>query len=159
MQNQNSQARPQNYWNPSEQEEIIKLLTIIIDGQKAYGKDASIKDVYAYMKYKLDGKYSADMVCAAIDAYTDLHNDIPAPADLIKIINPPAPKITQSEYNKAYDQWKAAGFPQFDYYGGIVKDYERQQADDRGCGTAKKLLVDEKRSCDFMELEDQRNDG
>lgn len=108
-------------------EEITKTLAVIINGQKAYGKDYSINDTFRYYKLKLDGRYSADKVISAILAYTDVKNDIPAPADIINIIKPPPTKITYAEYKYALQQHEAEGYPMFGYFGGVIKDYEAQQ--------------------------------
>ena len=51
--NQNSQAKPQNSWSPSDKSRITQALTILINGQKSYGRDASIKDVFAFYQMKL----------------------------------------------------------------------------------------------------------
>ena len=108
-------------------ENITKTLAVIINGQKAFGKDYSLKDVLAYYNLKLNGRYSADQVISAIMAYTDMKNDVPAPADLINIISPPPAKITYAEYKYALQQHEAEGYPMFGYFGGVIKDYEAQQ--------------------------------
>ena len=108
-------------------EEITKTLAVIINGQKAYGKDYSINDTFRYYKLKLDGRYSADKVISAILAYTDVKNDIPAPADIINIINPPPTKITYADYKYALEQHKAEGYPMFGYFWQVIADYKKQQ--------------------------------
>lgn len=112
----------------------------MINGQKPYGKDYSVSDTFAYYKLKLDGRYTAQEILAAIDTYTDLKNDIPAPADLIQIINPPEAKITYAEYKHALEQHAAEGYPPFGYHGQIIKDYKRQQGDDAGVKTYHQIL-------------------
>lgn len=103
------------------------MLTVLINGQKAYGKDYSVSDTFSYYKMKLDGKYTANQILKAVDIYTDRKNDIPAPADIIQIINPLPAKITYAEYKHALEQHKLEGFPCFGYYGVLIKDYEKQE--------------------------------
>lgn len=104
------------------------MLTVLINGQKAYGKDYSVADTFLYYKMKLDGKYSADKILKAVDIYTDRKNDVPAPSDIIQIINPPAKQITYAEYKNALEQHALEGYPMFGYYGGVIKDYNKQQS-------------------------------
>ncbi len=126
------QERPTNFWSPSDQAEIIKVLTIIINGQKTYGKDVSIKDTYEYYKLKLDGKYPSDRVINAIQSYTDTKSDLPAPSDLITILEPKAePRISTAEFIHAKECWKNENFPTHSYWAGVVKQYERENAEDR----------------------------
>lgn len=113
-------------WSVSEQQAIVKMLTTIINGQKAYGKDYSISDVFDYFKLKLEGKFYAKPVMAALDQYTDRNNDIPTPADIIEILNPPERKITQSEYIAALEYQKNNGYPNFSYEKYLIDDYVRQ---------------------------------
>jgi hypothetical protein len=140
MENQNLQGKQQNSWNQSEVENITKTLAVIINGQKAFGKDYSLKDVLAYYNLKLNGRYSADQVISAIMAYTDMKNDVPAPADLITIIKPPEPKITYAEYKYALEQHAAEGYPMFGYFGIIIKDYEGQQRKENDVPSYKEIL-------------------
>ncbi len=104
------------------------MLTVLINGQKAYGKDYSVADTFSYYKMKLDGKYSANRILQAVDKYTDKKNDIPAPSDIIQILNPPPKQITYAEYKHALEQHAAEGYPMFGYFGGVIKDYQKQQS-------------------------------
>lgn len=129
MQETNSYARQPKSWTASELEQLTKTLAVIINGQKAYGKDHSLKDTLAYYTHKLQGKFTMRQVLWALDKYTDQHNDIPAPSDLINLISPPPPRITYAQYQRAVQQHALEGYPMFGYYGQVIKDYEAQQAE------------------------------
>lgn len=118
-----------NCWNKSETATVLKTLSIIINGQKAYGKEYSVKDTFAYYELKLGKKYSADQVIYALDKYTDTRNDIPAPSDIINILNPEEPKISATEYMAAKEQWQLNGYPMFCKHRDIVKKYESQASE------------------------------
>lgn len=107
-------------------------MTVVISGQKAFGKDHSVKDVYDYYKMKLNGRYTAGEILTALDRYTDIKNDIPAPSDIIQIIDPPPKPISTAEFIHAKEMHALEGFPSHGYYGHIIKDYEKQNAEDRG---------------------------
>ena len=84
MENQNLKPKQTNSWSKSEQESLLKVLTVLINGQKPYGKEYSVSDTFLYYKMKLDGKYTAEQIMKAVDIYTDKKNDVPAPADIIR---------------------------------------------------------------------------
>ena len=105
----------------------MKVLTVLINGQKPYGKEYSVSDTFLYYKMKLDGKYTAEQIMKAVDIYTDKKNDVPAPADIIQILNPPEKQITYAEFKHALEQHAAEGYPMFGYFGGVINDYQKQQ--------------------------------
>jgi len=105
------------------------MLTVLINGQKAYGKDYSVADTFSYYKMKLDGKFTAEQILKAVDIYTDRKNDVPAPSDIIQILNPPEKQITYAEYKHALEQHALEGYPMFGYYGQVIKDYNKQQGE------------------------------
>lgn len=120
-----------DYWSASEQEALIKTLAVIINGQKNYGKQVSIDDTFAYYRLKLDGRYPVDRILRALQLYTDTKDDIPTPADLITLMEPPKPKVGHAEFIHAKDQWAKEGYPQFSYYHMIVMQYEKENGDER----------------------------
>lgn len=89
---------------------------------------------------KLNGRFSAQEVLAAIDVYTDRASDIPQPADLIKIMTPEKPKITQAEFIYAQKQHALEGYPMHGYYGQIIKDYEKQMGEETGVPSYYEIL-------------------
>lgn len=131
MENKSLQEKPENCWNQSDREDIIKVLSVLIAVQKLYGRDASVKDIFAFYQMKLDGRYPASKVLSALDAYTDKKDDVPAPADLIALMDPPKTKISQAEFIHAKDQWAKEGYPSYSYYAVIVKEYEKENHEDR----------------------------
>ena len=63
----------------------------------------------------------------ALDEYTDRKNDIPAPADVIEILAPPTPRITEAEYIAALRYQERNGYPQFSPEKFIIDDYKAQR--------------------------------
>ena len=131
MENQNSQEKQKNYWTKSEAEKIIQILSVLINGQKTYGKEYSVKDTFAYYRLKLESKFSADQVIYGMDKYTDTKNDIPAPSDIINILNPEAPRITEAQYVNACKAQERNGFPAFTAESVIIEDYRKQNSEDQ----------------------------
>ena len=129
MQNQNYNENQQNLWTVSEKDEIAKVLTILINGQKTYGKDYSLKDTFAYYQLKLENKFTAKQVIYALDKYTDFKADIPTPADIILILTPVAPKVTEAQHVAAQKAQERNGYPQFSIEAYTIREYQMQNAD------------------------------
>lgn len=124
--------KQQHCWTTSELEELSKFLTVIINGQKAYGKEYSVRDVYEYFKLKLNGRFSQAQVMFALNEYTDKNNDIPSPADIIKILNPAKPEISKAEYIAA-KEWQKRN-ERYDAYTDaydVIKAFEAQEKEGR----------------------------
>jgi len=110
------------------------MLTVLIDGQKQYGKEYSLKATLDYFRLKLEKKYTVDQVMFALDEYTDKKNDIPSPADINNILVPEPVCINQSEYIAALNWLKNQGYPiciEAEEKRNIIKDYERQEEKSR----------------------------
>ena len=131
MENQSLQKKQQNYWTQSEAAQIIKMLSVLINGQKAYGKDYSVKDTFAYYELKLQGKFSAEQILYALDKYTDTHNDIPAPSDIINMLKPQEPRVTEAQYVNACKEQERDGFPQFSVAYMTIADYKKQNYEEK----------------------------
>lgn len=90
-----------------------------------------MNDTFTYFRMKLEGKFTASQVMQAIDKYTDTHADLPTPADLTALINPEKPRISSAEFIHSKDQWAKEGYPSYSYYAMIVKQYERENQEER----------------------------
>ena len=128
MEDKNLQTRPQNCWTNTEIQELVKVLTILIDGQKPYGKEYSLKATLDYFMLKLEKKYGVDQVLFALDKYTDKKNDIPAPSDIINILNPEPPKITTAQYVSA-QKWQERNqdWSEFTDAAETIVNYKKQE--------------------------------
>ncbi len=130
-------------WTNDEKRKIMDVFTALAVSMNSYGNTDHRARLRAW-ELILGNKYSADQICSAMLTHAEKSSDIPTPADLIKIINPPAPKITYAEYQYAIEQHKAEGYPMFGYYGQVIKDYEKQQRGESDTPSYKQIL--EKRS-------------
>lgn len=83
-------------------------------------------------KFVLDGRYSMETVLSALKKYMTEKSDMPVPADIEVILNPPMPRITTAEFIHAKEQHKLEGYPSHGYYGGIIRQYEKENAEERG---------------------------
>lgn len=127
-------------WTPEEKKEITKVFTVLATIQKTYGKEINMRETLQAWEYLLADKYPAENVIAAMKAYMQQSNDIPTPADLIKIMTPEKPKITQAEFIYAQKQHALEGYPMHGYYGQIIKDYEKQIGEETGVPSYYEIL-------------------
>lgn len=72
-----------------------------------------------------------ETVLRALKEYMTTKNDMPVPADIEAILNPPKAKITQAEFIHAQKQHALEGFPMHGYYGAIIREYEAQEGEER----------------------------
>lgn len=121
--------KPANSWTKSEQESLVMTLTVLINGQKGYGRQHSVKDTYAYYRAKLERRFTVSQVLYALDVYTDKQNDIPAPADVIQILDPPKPRITEAQFIEAQKWQERNGYPMFSDAKTLIEKYRKQEAE------------------------------
>lgn len=112
-------------WSDNEKTQLAKALGVLALIQKSYGRTVDIKPTVMAWEWVM-GDYAADSVITAMEAYMRQSSDMPAPADLIKIIDPPAPKISEYEYRQLYKQWELNGFPKFSYEHAQIEEYRKQ---------------------------------
>lgn len=126
-------------WTSEEKTEIAKTLAIMAIIQKNYGREINVKDTVNAWEFVMS-EYHAEQVVLAMQAYMRKSNDMPSPADLIKIISPPSAQITYAEYKHALEQHAAEGYPMFGYFGQVIKDYKNQQRIDTEIPTTQEIL-------------------
>jgi hypothetical protein len=131
MQNQTSATKPETFWSNSDKAELIKTMAVIVNGQNSYGKTHNLAHLIDYYTMKLEGRFPMSSIIYALNLYTDRKDDVPTPADIINIIDPQKPRITQAEFIHAKEQHKLEGYKNYSYYGRIVKDYEAQEEQGR----------------------------
>lgn len=118
-------------WQKSDLEMLAKALTFAYKNQKTYSQPLDIEGRILGWKFILEDKYPMETVLSALKRYMTEKSDMPVPADIEAILNPPKPKISQAEFIHAKDQWAKEGYPSYSYYAMIVKDYEKENADER----------------------------
>lgn len=107
------------------------MLTAIYDNLSSYGQPLNLKSRLGLWKMTLEDDYSIAQVLAALKQHCKASNTMPAPADVIAVLNPPKSKITQAEFIHAKKQWELEGYPSYSYYAMLVKEYESQEGEER----------------------------
>jgi len=88
-----------NTWNEEEKKNIRQALAVMIEIQKGYGKKFDLKTILMGWKMILEEDYTGKQILWACKQYMKEKDDIPSPANLIKIINQKKTK------NSDYDLW------------------------------------------------------
>lgn len=117
-------------WCKEEKILINQAVTVLADMQKNYGKQINLKSMLKGWELILADKMTGQEVVQAVKKYMEKKSDIPAPADILEIHQPAEKKITYAEYTRAKDEWAKNGYPKFDYYGNIVREYESENTED-----------------------------
>jgi hypothetical protein len=127
-------------WTDEEKMQLAKGLAVLATIQKSYGRQVDVKATIQAWEFIMADKYRAEQVLMAMRVYMGKSSDMPAPADLIKIISPPAAPITYAEYKNALEQHALEGYPMFGFYGQKIKDYQKQQSSDSDVPTHQEIL-------------------
>lgn len=69
--------------------------------QRVYGQKINIALLVEGFAWILGSKYTVAQVIDALQVYMQHNEDLPTPAAIADIINPPAPKVTYAEYMRA----------------------------------------------------------
>lgn len=121
-------------WNEEEKRIIFEAFMVMVTIQKSYGRQIAVKATLRAWEYLLADTYSGEQIVAALNVYMRQKSDVPTPADLIQILSPPKlpkSKISGAEFLHAKEQWKLENHAAFSYYGNIVKEYEKQENEER----------------------------
>lgn len=127
-------------WTDEEKMKLAQGLGVLATIQKSYGKQIDVKATIQAWEFVMAEKYLAEQVLMAMKVYMGKSNDIPAPADLIKIISPPEKQITYAEYKHALEQHALEGYPMFGYFGQVIKDYQKQERSETGTLSQAEIL-------------------
>ncbi len=114
-------------WSNDDKMKLAQGLGVLATIQKSYGKQIDVKATIQAWEFVMAEKYHAEQVLMAMKVYMGKSSDMPAPADLIKIINPPEKQITYAEYKHALEQHALEGYPMFGFHCQVIKDYNKQQ--------------------------------
>lgn len=118
-------------WTDDEKKEIAKAFALLATVQKTYGRELDPSTALPAWEWVLARDFTGKQVTDALQLYMRQTSDMPTPADLIKLMVPPTTRISQPEFIHAKDQWAKEGYPQFSYHHMIVKQYEKENADER----------------------------
>lgn len=115
-------------WTTEERQALAAVAFPLIEMQKAYGREMDAKLVMQGWEIKFSGRYSVQQIIYAIDVYSDKKDDFPSPANLIAILEPEEPRITETEFVEA-QKWRERNqnWSEFTDAATVIKKYKEQQ--------------------------------
>ena len=114
-------------WTTDEKKALAAIVFPLIEMQNHYGKKMDKKIVMRGWELKLAGRFTVDQIIHALDVYTDHNDDFPTPADIIKILNPEKPRITEAQFVQACKEQERNNFPKFSPAYMVIQEYHRQE--------------------------------
>lgn len=99
--------------------------------QKQYGRKMDPKLVMQGWEIKFAGRFTVDQLLFALDVYTDKHDDFPSPNNLIAILEPEEPRVTEAQFIEAQKWQERNGFPMFSDAKDTIERYKAQDREKR----------------------------
>lgn len=136
MQNENqkqnsSQNRPPISWPNTEIQKLIMAMTVYFSDLKEYGQDINLKLMLNKFRVYFEAEFSVDHVIWAIHEHCKRSREIPRISDLMAILKPEPPKVSEAQYIQAVKEYERNGFNQYTDAYTTKKAYEDQQTDKR----------------------------
>lgn len=132
-------------WDLQDKKRIADAVIPLMETQKLYGKEINAKLLMQAWENKFSKRFTVDQILYALDAYTDRHDDFPTPANLITILQPAEPQITQSQFIAAQDwQKRNKDYSAYTPEAILIADYRKQNDEKKevfqiGCEKVKAL--------------------
>lgn len=122
-----------NKWTTEERKIIAAVVFPIIEIQKNYGRVMDAKILMQGWEGKFANRYTVEQLLFALDQYTDKKSDFPSPADIISILEPEEPKISDAQFVSA-QRWQERNnnYSEFTDAYALIKRYKEQKKEERG---------------------------
>jgi hypothetical protein len=111
---------------------IAAIVYPMIEMQKAYGRKLDPKLVMQGWQGLMADRFSGEQVCYALRKYaTEVGDDFPSPKNLIDILNPEEPRVTDTEYNQAVRYQERHNWPMMSEAQDVIDLYRKQNFEKR----------------------------
>ncbi len=100
--------------------------------QKAYGRQLNAKLIMQGWEIKFSERFTVEQLLYALDKYTDKHDDFPSPANLIEILQPEEPTVTEAQFIAA-QKWQERNhdWSQYTEASETIAAYRKQNDEKR----------------------------
>lgn len=121
-----------NGWTDDEKRALAAVTFPLIEMQKAYGRQMNAKLIMQGWQIKFAGRFSIEQLLYALDKYTDRHDDFPSPSNLIDILEPEEPRVTEAQFIAA-QKWQDRNndWSQYTDAAETISRYRRQNDEKR----------------------------
>lgn len=114
-------------WSPDEKKVIFETVAVLVEMQKAYGKEINIKTLLRGWEVLLSDRFTGDEICFACKQYMLKKDDIPTVSNLIEILEPKKKGVSYAEYQDALEYQRKNGYPQFSAAQYTIREYKNQE--------------------------------
>ena len=118
-------------WTAEEKKMIAAITIPLVEMQKSYGRKIDAKLVMRGWQAILAPQYSGEQICYALVEYAKKSDDFPTPANLIAILNPQEPQVSEAEYIQACKMYEKNGYNQFSNEKDVIDRYKQQKNEKR----------------------------
>lgn len=139
-------------WTEEEVDALAMALTFTYKTQTTYKEPLDLEDRVMGWCFVLGKKYTLDQVFYALEAFMSENPTMPVPADIVSILNPKPPRITEPMYVEAQRYQSINCYPSYSAQADIIKRYEQQCRDERAEYERKVKEIDSIGRGDFVSL-------
>lgn len=105
-------------------------MTFCYKTQRTFAEKLELQDRVRGWKFLLEENFSVDQVLGAMKKFMQTSGIMPMPADIVAILRPASPRITEAQYVQACKAQERNGFPAFSYEDAIIREYRKQNEED-----------------------------
>jgi hypothetical protein len=99
--------------------------------QNTFKEPLEIEARVAGWKFIMEGDYSMDQVLYGLREFLKINPVMPVPANIIAILNPPKPRITEAAFIAAQKWQERNDYPIFSDAKDIIEAYHAQEREGR----------------------------
>ena len=127
-------------WTDEDIKTLAKALTFCWKNSDQYGGSLELEARVDGIKFVLGGIVPMKLVLGAIRAHMGESTEMVKPAHVKTILFPEKAKITQTEFIHAKEQHKLNGYNPYSEWADTIRDFEKQERDDRGVLSPQEIL-------------------
>lgn len=113
-------------WDIEEKKKLALVVMEHVEMQKAYGRVIDAKTIMRAWQRKFINRFTVDQIIYALDKYSDKHDDFPSPSNIIDILEPEQPKVTEAAFIEAQKWQEKNGWPMFSDAQITIDRYRKQ---------------------------------
>lgn len=102
-------------------------MTVYFSDLTDYNQGIDLEIIFTKYRIYFEGKYSAPELIFAIHEHSLIAKEFPRVPDLLKILNPEKPKITEAQFVEAQKWQERNGFPMFSDAKTTIERYKAQE--------------------------------
>lgn len=120
-----------NTWTTSEISDLAQMLTKTYKGQNTYKEPLEIGDRIGLWRFILESKFTMEQVIYGLKLFLERQTNMPVPADINNILDPPPVLISDAEYVAAQKWQERNNFPMMSDAKDTIEDYLAQGQESR----------------------------